>query len=101
MRAGALDDVALFNVGVFAEDGASHVILFQIEGDAVDFARELEKFHGHALFHPVDPGDAVTHGEDRAGLGHFHLLFVILDLRADNLADFLGSDFHLYDLAFS
>ena len=65
----ALDDVALLDVGVLAEDGDTHVVLFEVEDHAEDSARELEQFHGHALFHAVDPGDAVAHGEDRSGLG--------------------------------
>jgi hypothetical protein len=87
-------------VGIFPQDGDAHVVFFQVKGDAENGPGEFQEFHGHAFLHPVDPGDAVAHRQYGAGLCDFHLLFVIPNLRANNLADFFGSNFHLSDLAF-
>src|SRR5208337_1760726 len=98
--AGAFDDVALFDMGVFTQDGDPDVVFLQVKGEAVEGPGELQEFHGHAFLHAVDPGDAVAHRQYGAGLCDFHLLFVIPNLGANNLADFFGSNFHLSDLAF-
>ena len=51
---------------------------------------------GHRLLQPVDPADAVAHGDDRADLRQIGLLLVILDLLADDLAYLVGLDLHAH-----
>jgi len=90
----ALDDVALLDVDVLAEDGGTHVVLFQVQGHAHDAAGELHELSGHALLQAVEPGDAVSHGQDDPGLGHVHVGLEVLDLGLDDLADLFGADLH-------
>ena len=42
----------------------------------------------------IDPGNAVAGGKNCSGLGDFDLFVVVLDLLADDVADFFGSDVH-------
>ena len=88
---------AFLDVDVFAHDGNTHVIFFEVEGQTENrtmFSRELEQFHGHALFDAVDARDTVTDRKHPTRFAELDLLFVILDLLSNNLADFFCSDFH-------
>src|SRR5208337_1735175 len=89
---------ALFDVEVFAHDGHTHIVLFEVEGQSEDVSmrrRELKQFHRHALFDSVNAGNTVAYGEHPSGLAEINLFLVILDLLSDDLADFFCSDFHL------
>ena len=81
--AGALDLVAFFNLGVFAEQHHADLIFFQVHGDAGHAVREAEQFAGHDLVEAIDAGDAVAEGDDRAHFVDRDLRFVVLDLLAD------------------
>ena len=59
-----------------------------------DAVGKLQEFAGHGLFHAVDAGDAVSHGEHRAGFRDFDLFIVILDLFPDYLAYLFSSYLH-------
>ena len=50
--AGALDLVALFDLGVFAQQHHAHLVFFQVHGDAGNAVREGEQFAGHDLSRP-------------------------------------------------
>ncbi len=94
---GAFDGSALLDVDILAHDGATHVVFFQVEGEAIDGAvlgGKLQQLHEHALLHPVDAGNTVTNSENGASLAQFNLLVIVLDLFPDNLTDFFGPDFH-------
>src|SRR5208282_1080528 len=87
----------LADVEVFAHDGHTHIVLFEVEGQSEDVSmrrRELKQFHRHALFDSVNAGNTVAYGEHPSGLAEINLFLVILDLLSDDLADFFCSDFH-------
>ncbi len=58
--AGALDLVAFFNLGVFAEEHDADLVFFQVHGDAGDAVRKAEKFPGHDFVEAVDAGNTVA-----------------------------------------
>ena len=53
---------------IFAEQNRADLILFQVHGDARHTVRELDQLAGHHLLESVDAGDAIAHGNYRAGL---------------------------------
>ena len=91
---GALDGVALADVAEVAHDGDADVVLLEVEHEALHAVRELDQLAGEDALEAVDAGDAVAHGEHGSGLGDGDLLAVVLDLLADDSADFVGADFH-------
>ena len=94
--AGSLDDVAFLDTGDITENGATDIVLLEVQGQAHDAARELEKFHGHAVLYPVDSGDTVTNGDNGSGLVEVYTGLVFTNLVLDNLTDFFGFDLHLF-----
>ena len=92
MRPGALDLVAFFDLGVFAEQHHADLVFFQVHGDAGHAVREGQQFAGHDLVESIDARDAVAQRDDRAGLVHGDLGFVVLDLLADQFRDFVCLD---------
>ena len=90
--AGALDFVAFFDFGVFAEQHHADLVFFQVHGDAGHAVREGEQFAGHDFVEPIDAGDAIAKSDDGAGLVHGDLRFVVLDLLADQFCDFVCFD---------
>ena len=56
-----LTRIALPDLGVGAQEDGTDVVLFQVEGHAVDAARELQKLAGHRVLQAPDPGHAVAH----------------------------------------
>ena len=61
--AGALDQVALLDVGVLAHDDDADPVGIQVEHHAQRaVAGEFHQFHGHRLLEPLDDGNAVAHG---------------------------------------
>ncbi len=93
--AGALNDVAFLDLANVAEHRATDVVRLQVEGHPEDIAGELEELHGHAVFHPVHPGDTVADRDDGAGFIQINLGFILLDLALDDLTDFFGFNLHL------
>jgi len=67
--AGPLDGVPLEDVDVVAEDDHPDVVLLEVEGHAAEAAGEDDHLPGLDVGQAVDAGDAVAHGDDRAGLG--------------------------------
>ena len=63
---GALDGIALSNLGVFAEKHGAHLIFFQVQRDAEDAVGEGEHLAGHNFIEAVDAGDSVADRDDRA-----------------------------------
>ncbi len=92
--AGTLDRVALANVLAEAEERGADVVVLEVEDHSVDFARELEELTRHGLLEAVDAGDSVADRDDRACLGDFDLLVVVLDLAPNDPADFFDVDVH-------
>src|SRR5210317_1424447 len=93
---GALDNIAFLDTRNIAENGATDVVLFEVQGQAHDAARELEKLHGHAVLHPVDTGNTVTNRDNGSGLVEVNTGLVLTNLVLDNLTDFFGFDLHLF-----
>ncbi len=89
---GALDFVAFFDLGVFAEQHHADLIFFQVHGDAGHAVREREQFAGHDFVESIDARDAVAQRDDGASLVHGDLGFVVLDLLADQFRDFVCFD---------
>jgi hypothetical protein len=54
--------------------------------------REGQQLAGHNLVESIDARDAVAQRDDRAGLVHGDLGFVVLDLFADQFRDFVCFD---------
>src|SRR5262249_50916726 len=97
--AGALDLVALADGLVVAEQRDADVVFFEIEHHAHDWlalgAAELEQLAGHGAGQAVHARNAVAGGQHGAGLHDRHLLVILLNLLANDLADLFGADFHL------
>ncbi|OPZ58628.1 MAG: hypothetical protein BWY86_01442 [Candidatus Aminicenantes bacterium ADurb.Bin508] len=91
---GPLDDVPLFDELRIAEKNRTDVVLFEVEGKAVDIVRELQKLVVHDLFKAVNPGDAVADVHDDTLLLHLQVGFEAGDLFLDDQTDFIGLDVH-------
>jgi hypothetical protein len=90
-----LDQVALLEVLVVAHDHRADLVLLQVQGHAVNVARELQQLARHRLAQAVDGGDAVADGDDPAHLGRDQLGLEVLEPRLDDVGDVLGTDAHL------
>ena len=90
--AGAPYFVAFLNFREIAQQHRADLVFFQVHGDARDAVRKLDQLAGHHLFEAMDSGDAVAHGDHRADLGHVDRPFVMLDLLAQNLGNFVRSN---------
>ena len=90
--AGTLDLVAFLDFGVFAEQNHADLVFFQVQGDAGYAVRKGEQLSGHDFVEAVHAGDTVTQGDNGADLVYRDLGFVVLDLLADKLGDFVCFD---------
>jgi hypothetical protein len=82
-------------VGHFAEHRYADVIRLKVQDHAENSSGKFQQFHGHGVFHTVDPGDAVADGEDRSRFADIQFFLVFLDLPGYDFADFLCPDgFH-------
>ena len=93
--AGALDDAAFFDAGIRAQQHDGNGIFLKVLGHTVFAVVKLEQLACHALFQTAGPGDAVAHHNDRAGLALLDGIFVMLDLRTDDLGDLFRFQLHL------
>ncbi len=91
----AADDVAFHNFAAVAHDRHADIVLLKVEGQAHDAAGKFQQLHGLAVLHAIDAGDAVAHGDDRAGLLEVYAALVACDLIFNDPADFRGFDLHL------
>ena len=84
--AGALANVAFVQRLGVAEQHDTHVVLFEVEGDAGDlvavFGAERHQFAGTDVVQAIDTGDAVADEQHSAHLFHFGLLIEVLELLA-------------------
>jgi hypothetical protein len=92
--AGALDLVALLDLGGLAHEHRAHRVLLEVQGDAGHAVGQLQELAGHAALQAEDAGDAVAHGEDGAHLGHVHPGGEAAQLLLQDLADLVGADLH-------
>ena len=93
--AGALDGAAFLDADVGAQQNDGDGVLLQILGHAVFAVIKLKQLTCHALFQTTGAGDAVAHHNDRAGLALLDGIFVMLDLRTDDLGDLFRFQLHL------
>src|SRR2546422_6292174 len=91
--AGALDDVALAQVLLVAHQGDAGRVFLEVEHQPDQLLGKLDQLSRPHPLEPVDARNAVSGGEDGAGLAHLDLLAVALDLLAEDAADFVGPDF--------
>ena len=92
--AGALDDAALLDADVGAQQNDGDGVLLQVLGHAVLAVLKLQQLARHALFQTAGPGDAVAHQDDRARLALLDDVLVVLDLRTDDLGDLFRFQLH-------
>ena len=93
--AGALDGAAFLDADVGAQQNDGDGVLLQILCHSVFAVVKLQQLTCHALFQTTGPGDAVAHHNDRAGLALLDGIFVMLDLRTDDLGDLFRFQLHL------
>ena len=91
-RPGALDLVALVQLGVVAQNHRAYRILFQAEGQSGDAVREAEQFAGHDLVQAMQAGDAVAQRGDGPDFVHLDLRVVVRDLLAKKLRNLVCLD---------
>ena len=91
-RVRALDDVAFFQFRRLAEQHDADFFLFEVERDTENIVRESEHLAGHDFFQAMDARDAVADADNRADFVDRNGLLVVLDLLAQNLADFVCLD---------
>src|SRR5262249_18614176 len=89
---GAPHLIAFLDLGVGTEQHRPDVVLFQVEGHAINGMRELQQLPGHAFFETVDAGDAVAHRNHRADLSEFDLADIAFNLALDDVANFCCSN---------
>jgi len=94
--AGPPDLVAFLDQRGLAEQHGADVVFLEVQRHAHHAVRQLQQLAGHRLLEAVDSRDPVTDTDDRPHLGQIGLFLVILDLGADDLADFVDLDLHDY-----
>ena len=80
-------------MGNLSQDGNTDVVSFQVENHAEYASRELQQFHGHRIFHAVNPGNTVSHRQDRSYFAYVQFLLIVSDLFGDDVAYFFCPDF--------
>ena len=93
--AGALDGVAFLDGAVRTEDHDTNVIGFQVQGHALDAAREFDHFTGLHIVQTMHAGDTVANAEHLADFRNLRFGAEIGDLILDDPRDFSGIDVHL------
>ncbi len=92
--AGALDRIPFLDSHIVAHQHGADVVLFQIQGDAIESAWKLEHFTGHGPVKAVDLGDTVSDLNDGTRLLDIDLLVEALNLFLDDRTDFFRPDLH-------
>src|SRR5713226_8869509 len=89
---GPLDDVALLDELVVAEEHRTDLVLFEVQDHAHDVAGEREQLARHRVLEPVDARDAVADFDDAPDLLEVDLRLVARQLALDDFADLSGLD---------
>ncbi len=83
---------------IFSQAPEQHdadVVGLEVQGEAGDVVRELERLEAHAVLEAVHAGDAVRDREDRADLGELGLAGVeAFDAALEDGGDLVGLDLH-------
>ena len=82
-------------VPVLAEDHGAHLVLFEVEGQAVRIVRKLEQLSGHGILQAINLGDAVAGGHDPPHVRRHEAGVEILETFLDYLRDLFGADTHV------
>src|SRR2546430_6159678 len=69
------------------EDRRADVVFFEVQDDAEEVVRELEKLARGRVVETVNARDAVTRRKYRPGLADLDAVVEVLDLLLENLAD--------------
>ena len=89
-----LDGVAFFNATVITEDYATNIVALQVQGHALDAARELNELPGERTLQAVDTGDPIAGVQYGACFRNVDLAIVIADLALQDVGDPTGLDVH-------
>ncbi len=92
--AGFLHRVALFDLGIVANEHRANRILFEVQREAHDAAGELEELSHLAVRQAVDARDAVADLEHRADVFDVDFALERLELALQNRCNFFGSNCH-------
>ena len=79
-RAGALGLVAFLDKGGVAEQHQAHRFFLEVQRQTEHIVRELDELAVHHTLEPVNPGNAVTSGDDGAHFRDVDFGFVIANL---------------------
>ena len=90
----ALDDAALVQPGIAAQNDDGNGILFQVERHAILAVFKLDQLIGHALVKTARPGDTVADEDDRTGFILLDLLRILLDLCFYDFRNLFGFQIH-------
>jgi len=88
----ALDDVAFLQLLRLAQEHHADLVFFQVQRDAKNVVWEGQHLAGHDLRKAINARDAVPDADDCADFIDRNGLLVILNLLAQNLADFVRFD---------
>ena len=88
--AGALDELALFNLGEVAKNHHANVVAFKIERHAVVAAGKFEHFLGETIRQAGNAGDTVAAFKDLADFLDGDFRFEFADALAKNVGDLFG-----------
>ena len=91
---GPLHQVAFLDFGSLAQQYRAYLVLLQIERHSGDAMGKLEQLAVHHFFQSVEPGDAVSHRNDRSHFADHRARIEILDLGPNDLTDLLRLDSH-------
>ena len=92
--AGAADLVAFVDGEEIAEDDHAHGVFFEVEGQAVDAAGELDHFARHHAGQAVDARNAVAQLDHAADLADVDARLELLNFLLDDGSDLVGFEFH-------
>ncbi len=92
--AGGAHLVALVQVPELAEDDGPHLVLLEVQGEAIRVARKLEQLAGHSVLQAVDLRDAVARGHDAPHVRRDCSRVEVLEAFLDDFRNLFGADSH-------
>src|SRR5215471_8928516 len=93
---GPFDGIAFLDSDIVTHQHSSDVILFQIQGNAIEAAGEFQHLAGHSTIQTIDLRDPVADLNHRAGFFDVDLFVEAFNLLFNDGADFFCLNLHSY-----
>src|SRR5262245_3571166 len=93
---GPFDGIAFLDSDIVTHQHSAYVILFKIQGDAIEAAGKFQHLAGHRAIETIDLGNPVADLDHRAGFFDVDLFVEPFNLLFNDGTDFLCLNLHGY-----